>query len=99
MATTTKTYTIRVRPNYCGAFDSTANYDFWDMVYDENSGCSYLCINTDGAAAGSDLTDSDYWAKTADTDARYTDLDERLSAIEDLGLSINDEGYVVQEVD
>ena len=53
----------RVRLFYKGAWSPTASYVLFDWVTD--GGSSYVCINNDGAAAGTALTNEDCWAVLA----------------------------------
>lgn len=53
----------KVRPKHKGAYSASAEYDFFDLV--TNAGSSYLCINKDGAPAGTALTSADHWALIA----------------------------------
>ena len=50
----------RVRTLYKGAWNVETSYDFYDWVTHE--GCSYVCINADGAPAGTAVTNETYWA-------------------------------------
>lgn len=53
----------RARFLYCGIWSDTTAYNFYDWVF--FNGSSYLCINTEGAPAGTELTDEVYWAPMA----------------------------------
>lgn len=53
----------KVRPKHKGAYSASAAYDFFDLV--TSGGSSYLCINKDGAPAGTAVTNTTYWALIA----------------------------------
>lgn len=53
----------KVRPKHKGEYDAATTYDFFDLV--TSGGSSYLCINKDGAPAGTALTSADLWALIA----------------------------------
>lgn len=53
----------KVRPTHKGAYSASAAYVFLDWVTD--SGSSYVCINLQGAPAGTAVTNETYWALLA----------------------------------
>lgn len=53
----------KVRPKHKGAYSASAAYSFFDLV--TSGGSSYLCINKDGAPAGTALTSATHWALIA----------------------------------
>ena len=70
----------RIVPKHCGVWDRTQAYEMESIVYDQTSGNSY--ISRKAVPAGTDISQTDYWALCSDFNEQMELLDQHITASE-----------------
>ena len=70
----------RIVPKHCGAWDRAQAYEMECIVYDQASGNSY--ISRKAVPAGTDISQTDYWALCSDFNEQMYQLDQHVTESE-----------------
>lgn len=70
----------RIVPKHCGYWDNTKPYEMECIVYDRNSGNSY--ISRKAVPAGTDISQEEYWALCSDFNMQMALLDQHITESE-----------------
>lgn len=71
----------RIVPKHCGYWDNTKPYEMECIVYDRNSGNSY--ISRKAVPAGTDISQEEYWALCSDFNMQMDLLEKHFTATEE----------------
>ena len=77
----------RIVPKHCGYWDNTRPYEMECIVYDRNSGNSY--ISRKAVPAGTDISQGEYWALCSDFNEQMALLDHLQYLIQKKKFAIN----------
>ena len=78
----------RIVPKHCGYWDNTKEYEMESVVYHQASGNSYISRKT--VPAGTDISQTEYWALCSDFNMQMDLLEKHFTATEQRIVADND---------
>lgn len=87
----------RIVPKHCGYWDNTKAYEMENIVYNKADGNSY--ISRKAVPAGTDISQTDYWALCSDFNLQMEFLSQQMTATEKAIKADNDATEAVIKAD